>query len=288
MNTNYSLGIALKILNLLLITIYSLLLIKFGQGFAASQFCFLIVLIALVFLLPIVLFLKINLKLTREAFKLHILRALFNCGGIISWVSALRHIGANEATAISYTIPIFTSILAWLYCGEKLNGKCLIGVFFGIIGTLIVLRPSFDVNALGILYAAFSACMWACYDIICKKQTKTEHYLKQVFFNFLFTALILLPLSMLEWKEVMIQNLFEISIISILSATNVVILFLAYRLAPLILLMPFYYLRLLFMAIATYLLFGEVLKIETIIGVLITSISSGFIFWQQYKGKIKL
>ncbi|AEI89506.1 DMT family transporter [Candidatus Midichloria mitochondrii] len=184
MNTNYSLGIALKILNLLLITIYSLLLIKFGQGFAASQFCFLIVLIALVFLLPTVLFLKINLKLTRRVFKLHILRAFFNCGGIISWVSALRHIGANEATAISYTIPIFTSILAWFYCGEKLNGKCLIGVFSGIIGTLIVLRPSFDVNALGILYAAFSACMWACYDIICKKQTKTEHYLKQVFLTF--------------------------------------------------------------------------------------------------------
>ncbi|WHQ46665.1 MAG: DMT family transporter [Candidatus Midichloria sp.] len=288
MNTNYSLGILLKILNLLLITIYSLLLIKFSKGFAVSHFCFLIAAIAVVILLPIVLFFKINLKLTRRAFKLHVLRALLNCGGIMSWVLALRYVGANEATAISYTIPIFTSILAWFYCEERLNGKCIIGIFFGIIGTLIVLQPSFNVTTLGVLYAAFSACMWACYDVICKKQTTTEHYLKQVFFNFLFTALILLPLALLDWQKVTTRNLFEISIISLLSATNVVVLFLAYKLAPLILLMPFSYLRLLFMAAATYLLFGEVLRSETILGVLIISVSSWFIFWQQHKGKINL
>ena len=288
MNNTYSLGIGLKIINLILITVQSLLLVKFSKDFSSPHFCFLITSVGAFLLLPFILLLKINLKLTKYSFVLHILRAIFNCSAITSWILALKNLGANEATAVCYTIPIFTSILACFFCKEKLDYRCVLGICFGVIGTLIILKPSFSVNHVGALYAIISAFSWACYDIVCKKQTKTEHYLRQVFYNFLFSTLILLPFAIFNWRDINLVHLVYISIISILSATNVVVLFLAYKLAPLILLMPFSYLRLLFMSVTTYFLFEEVLSNNTILGVILISCASAFVFWKQHKGKISI
>ena len=288
MKNIYSLGIGLKIINLILVTVYSLLLLRFSDGFTLSHFCFFITAIGTSLLLPLILLLRINLRLTKRSFILHILRAIFNCGAIITWILALKNLGANEATAICYTIPIFTSILAWIFCQEKLDYRCVIGISLGIVGALIVLNPSFNINPIGAVYAIISAFLWACYDVICKKQTKTENYLRQVFYNFLFSAVILSPFAILSWRDIDLINLVQISIISILSATNVVVLFLAYKFAPLVLLMPFSYLRLVFMAMATYILFGEAVSQNTVLGVVIISLASALILWQQYRGKINI
>jgi len=286
MKKSYSIGIVLKIINLLLITIYSILLIEFGKSCSAPQLCFLIVAIGVMLLFPLLLILRINLKLDRRALKLHIFRAIFNCVGIVTWVIALRQIGANDTTAICYTTPIFTSIIAWYYCKEKFNTYCVAGLVIGMIGVSIVLHPSFNNSMSGTFSALVSSLMWACYDIVCKKQTETENFLRQVFYNFLLTAILLLPLAIFEWREVQIKSLFEIGFVSILSAVNVIILFFAYKSAPITLLMPFSYLRLFFMAIATYLLYDTILSEQAIVGVLIIITSTAIIFWQQHRGKI--
>lgn len=58
------------------------------------------------------------------------------------WNGALRTIPAAEAGVINNTMLIQIAVLAWLFLGETLDGKAIIGLALALIGTLLVqLRP---------------------------------------------------------------------------------------------------------------------------------------------------
>jgi drug/metabolite transporter (DMT)-like permease len=285
-NNKYLVGVSLKIINLIMITIYSILLIEFGCDCDITQFCFMIVAIGAFLTLPIVLFLRIDLALSKRSFELYFLRAIFNAVGILSWVIALREIGANSTTAISYIIPFFTTIMSQVILKERFNGYSFFGLVAGILGTFAILAPVFSDNMYGIISGLISTIAWSCYDIVCKKQTEDESAMRQVFYNFLFTALILMPIGILSWKAVSLEELGEATIISMLSAVNIMVLFLAYRMLPLTILMPFSYLRLPLMSFIMHVLDEEVLTMNIVFGVMIIFIANGLIFLKQYKSNV--
>lgn len=58
------------------------------------------------------------------------------------WNGALRVLPAAEAGVINNTMLIQIAILAWLFLGEALDGKAIIGLVLAVIGTLLVqVRP---------------------------------------------------------------------------------------------------------------------------------------------------
>ena len=123
--------------------------------------------------------------------------------GFLTWFKALQLIGINEATAISYMIPILTLLLSTLFTEEKLNILCLVGVLISFFGMYVIILPNLSevMTSIGSIFALFSAVMWALYDIVCKLQTKTEHYLVQTFYVMFFTIIILLPFILLDLDE---------------------------------------------------------------------------------------
>ncbi len=64
------------------------------------------------------------------------------------WNGALRVLPAAEAGVINNTMLIQIAILAWLFLGEALDGKAIIGLALALIGTLLVqVRPAARVRA---------------------------------------------------------------------------------------------------------------------------------------------
>ena len=56
----------------------------------------------------------------------------------------MSRIPIAEVTAISYTGPIYISIGAAIFFGEKLALRRIIAIFIAFIGTLIILRLGFQ------------------------------------------------------------------------------------------------------------------------------------------------
>ena len=109
-----------------------------------------------------------------ERKKLYTARAIFNVVGMAAGFTALTLIPLAEATALSFTAPLFATIGAALILGEIVRKRRVIAIVFGFIGMLIILRPGIETISPGALLAIANAITIAITVLIVKKLTTTE------------------------------------------------------------------------------------------------------------------
>lgn len=281
MTGKYNLGIGLKVLNLLVFTTISILIIKLNSKIATLQLFAIIAIFSILLLLPWVVYTR-GKFIKPNSLNKCLLRGAFNYFGMWSWIEALKLISPNEATALSYMAPIFTTILAIVICKEKVNTGCIFAILFSLGGVYLILNPNHEAVSVGGIIALCSALAWAGHDVVCKLQTVEEHPIGQALYNFILMALFSLPL--LDWGQLPnITDWVTLLLLAALSVTNVIVLFLSYKYAPLTVLMPFSFLRLLFMIIAAYIFLGDMIKYQVVAGAIVIMASVGYIFIQQQK-----
>lgn len=280
-------GIVFKILNLNLFCLLSIALFYVGGAIPVPLVFLFLNLFCAMALLPAILLGKVTFAVMLRNYKTFILRGIFNTIGICCWVFAMRYIGPNEATAITFATPILTLILSAIFCDDELHYSIIIAIISCIIGATIVIYPKLQMEftLLGCFYALISSICWASYDIICKIQSKTEGVFMQSFKSNLYSvAVAIISITLLfdidvfgYWEEIMV-NLKYLVAAGVFSFFNITVLFCAYRATKVSVLMPLGYLRLLFMSMYTYFIFGDVLQITTVIGGAIIFITNILIF----------
>lgn len=106
--------------------------------------------------------------------RLHGLRNLGHFIGQNLWFTALPLITLAQLFALEFTSPIWVVIFAVAFAGETINRSRIIAVVFGFIGALIVARPGFGGDALGLALATASAIGFAVSIVSTKVLTRTE------------------------------------------------------------------------------------------------------------------
>ncbi|MDZ5762169.1 EamA family transporter [Candidatus Cyrtobacter comes] len=274
-------GILLKLLNISLFITTSFLFKSLSWYFGVPEMCFVAMILGSILTFPIALKVGFSMK---SSWLLYLFRAFANALGITTWIYAISKIGINEASAISYITPIITTILGILICKERLNYKYIIATLTGFIGVYISLKPSFNIGFVGAASIIISCFSWAFHDIICKKQSGTEHSIVQAFHSFWIGIIFLAPVALYNARfGHYISHYYILTCIAVLSTINVVVIFLAYKFAPITLLMPFSYCRFPITCIVTYVLYGYTPSLESIIGSCIIACSSIFVFLQRKK-----
>ena len=135
--------------------------------------------------------------------KLYTLRAVFNVVGMAAGFTALTLIPLAEATALSFTAPLFATLGAVLILGEIVRQRRIIAIFFGFVGMLIILRPGIEAVSPGALLAIANAITIAITVLIVKKLTTTEKPITIVaYMALLQTPMALIPaLFYWEWPS---------------------------------------------------------------------------------------
>jgi drug/metabolite transporter (DMT)-like permease len=90
----------------------------------------------------------------------HLLRALIAVLAMVGWFTTLSLMPLAEATALSFTSPLFTSVLAVLVLGEVMRPRRWIAVAIGFLGALIIVRPGFAAIQPAALLAIGTAAIW--------------------------------------------------------------------------------------------------------------------------------
>ena len=68
----------------------------------------------------------------------------------IFWYSGITMLPLGDAISLIITNPLFTAILAPLILGEKTNCKKLMTTFLGFCGAIVISKPTFIRDMLGL------------------------------------------------------------------------------------------------------------------------------------------
>lgn len=226
-------------------------------GVDATQIAFFRNFFALVFMLPWLLRTRFAGGRTKRLFA-HVWRGIVGLGAMNLWFLSIAVLPLAQATALNFTFPLFGTILAALVLKETVRLRRWSATLVGFLGVLVILQPwSTGVSWAALLPVAAAAFM-AVSSVLVKSLSSTEKPATMVFYmNLIMTPLSLIPAAF-YWVWPDLETWLWAAALGFFAAISHIMLTRAYVLADASVVQPFDYLRLPFIALIGYLLFGEV------------------------------
>ena len=104
----------------------------------------------------------------------HVRRSGFGLCAMLTWFWVVTQMPIAEATAISFSAPLFTTAGAALFLGEKVGPRRWAATLVGFIGVLMIIRPGFQEIGLPQVLALVSAILIAAAMLSNKSLVRTE------------------------------------------------------------------------------------------------------------------
>ena len=212
--------------------------------------------------------------------KFQIYRIITNSIAMLCFFYGLTLTTLAEVTALNLTVPIFTTLLAFLFLNEKLKKHRLSALFIGFLGAIIVLRPDISINIGGVLIL-ISALIWSVSLIFIKKLTETD---SPVTIS-LYAGVGMIPATFVAaYPYLIMPNLYQFLIILFIAVTGTIaqtLLNSAFKRGQLAILLPFDYLKLIWSVLIGYTIFVKSTTISLWIGSILIVGASSYIAWKE-------
>ncbi len=119
-----------------------------------------------------------------------------------AWLVAVTLIPLAQVISIEFTMPIWTAILAVLFIGEKLNQWKILAIVLGLIGVLIIVRPTVDNLDLGQMYSLAAAIGFSVSVIMVKSLVRTDSVVRIIFWMLIIQGIIGAVPAALVWQPI--------------------------------------------------------------------------------------
>ena len=227
-----------------------------SAGMHAFEIVFFRNALGLVFLMPWLLRGGLAGVRTRR-FKLHGVRVVLGLVTMLCWFTAITLMPIAEATALSFTAPLFGTVGAALVLGEAVGTRRWMAIVVGFAGAMIILRPGIEaLNLPAFLVLASSACM-ALGMMVVKTLSRTDSATAIV----LYMGVGLTPLSLgpalLVWETPSLAAWFWLFALGALATLGHLMFVRAMASAEVSAVLPFDFSRLIFVALLGFAFFGE-------------------------------
>ena len=222
---------------------------------------------ALIFL-PVLFRTEANPFRTRK-FGLLTFRATLNTVAMLTFFYALTLIPLTDVTALTFTTPLFASLLAVVFLHEPMSGRRWVGLVIGLLGALIILRPGVQAIGLGSVLVLVSSATWACALMCIKVLTRTESAVTIALYAALMQVPFAFVASLFFWIWPSWEELGLLAIIGGLGGFAQLCLSQAFRDADTTLVLPVDFTKLIWAGLAGFLLFGEIPDIWTVAGAVV-------------------
>lgn len=210
-------------------------------------------------------------SLLRVRWPLHLLRAALGIAMMAGFVYGLRSLPLSTAYAITFVAPLLVTAMAVPLLGERVGPRRWIAIGVGLLGVLVILRPTGEgMLTLGGLAILLAAVCYAASAITVRLLARTDSTQAMVFWLMALMALGSALLAWRDWLPIQASHLWIIAGIGVAGSLAQVALTEAFRRGEASLVAPLEY---------TALLWGSVLD-ATLWGVLpdrITWLGAGII-----------
>ncbi len=251
-----------------------------GDGVPAAQGAFLRYVLGLVFLVPMIKPI-LAARLTRRQMTLFGLRGVVHTGAVILWFFAMARIPIAEVTAMNYLSPVYITIGAALFLGERLPPRRLAAVVIALIGALIILRPGVKAVEIGHIAMLGTAVCFAAGYLVAKQLSGEVSAAVVVGMLSITVTIGLAPFAWAVWVTPTLPQLGWLFLVACFATAGHYAMTLAFAAAPLTVTQPVTFLQLVWAVILGAVVFGEPVDGWVVFGGAVIMASVSFITWRE-------
>ncbi|MDV7143328.1 DMT family transporter [Tropicimonas sp. TH_r6] len=255
-----------------------------GPGMPPAESAFLRYLLGLVFLIPMWPELR-RAQLTRRAWALFTLRGAVQAGAVICWFYAMTRITIAEVTAMNYMNPIYITLGAALFLGERLAARRMAAIGLAFLGALIILRPGYRALDPGHFAMIFAALGFASAYLVAKRMTGEVAPSVVVAMMSIMVTVFLAPFAMADWVAPSLTQLAWLFLVACFATTGHYMMTLAFQAAPMAVTQPVTFLQLIWASLLGWLAFGEPIDGWVVFGGTLIMGAVSFIAWREMRLK---
>lgn len=219
----------------------------------------------------------------------HVRRSVVGTVSMFCWFTAVSYLPLPDATAISYSGPLFGVCFAALILHERVRSFRWAAVGIGFVGVLIVLSEQlngFDMGlhgdrAIGAACALASAVLGAIAAVTVRELTATETTGAIVFYFLACGSVFSFVTLPFGWVVPSYSDAAMLVVAGLFGGVGQVLMTQSYRLAEASVIAPLDYINMIWIVIMSYLVFGDVPTSVVISGSLVVIASGVFVVWRE-------
>jgi drug/metabolite transporter (DMT)-like permease len=196
----------------------------------------------------------------------HFWRAILLVAEICLIVYGYTQIGLIESHAVFAVCPLLVVAMSGPVLGERLSWQRWAAVGVGMIGVLIILRPSSGVFAPAALLPLGAALLFATYSVLTRLTTRDEPTFPAFFWPGVIGAVLMTGIGIGQWQEISPQDWILLAIYAGISVFSHWLLLKCYEVAEASSVQPFAYLQIVFVSIIGITIYQETLEMHVVMG----------------------
>lgn len=256
-------------------------LVKYlGPRIPPQEQAFLRYFLGLVFFLP-VMRTMLGARLDARLWRLFGLRGVLHAGGVMLWFFAMTRIPLAEVTAMNYLAPVYVTIGAALFLGEKLAARRVAAVIVALLGTLIILRPGFREVSPGHLAMLLAAVVFGASYLLAKVLADRVNPVVVVGMLSIWVTVALAPFAAAVWVTPTLAELGILFGVACFATAGHLTMTLAFRAAPVTVTQPVTFLQLVWATLLGAAVFHEPVDGWVIAGGSVILGAVSFITWRE-------
>ena len=216
-------------------------------------------------------------------------------GGLIALASllffaAIARMPLADALAIFFVEPFVLALLAALFLGERVGWRRLLAIGTGMIGALIIIRPSYDAFGATALLPLGAALSFALYVVLTRALAQTGSAVTMQFYAGIFGGLIM-TVALVAGEQAGVAYLTPVwptagewlllALLGAIATVGHLLIVHAVRRVGAALIAPFQYLEIITATILGFVFFGDFPDATTWLGVVIIIGSGLYVFFRE-------
>ena len=255
-----------------------------GKKFGPMELAFCRYAVGLVILSPVFFQMGVaELKTKRPA--IHLVRLVIACIAQLGVFYSVIHLYLADATAIAFSRPLFTTIIAVFLLSELVSRRRWIATAAGFLGVLIMVRPGHDGFDIVTVVALVSACTFAIANVLIRLMSSSEPPNRILFYYHAGGAIIFLIPTIILWQNPVGIEWALLAGIGVMTTIGMTGFIRAFSVGEANAVGPMEYVRLIYAGVLGYSIFGEVPDYWTYAGALIIIIATLYIARDEAKGR---
>ena len=224
-------------------------------------------------------------QLRTQRLKEHIGRGVMQFISMLCIFTAFGLMPLADAVAISFSSPLFLTILSIPLLGERVGRHRWAAVLVGFLGVLVMIRAGGGFGgglaSTGAVLALLSALIGASVTIAVRRMTLTEASITLVTYQALVTTVLSAALLPLAWTTPAWQDVLAMAAIRLCSAVGQFWWTQAFRFAPAAVAAPFSYLAMIWALLLGYFVWGDMPTPLLLAGAVVVAASGLYILYRE-------
>lgn len=218
---------------------------------------------------------------------IHAIKSVLGAAGNWAWILGLQYLTLADASSLSLTSALFTSLGGLLIYKEPFRWPVWIALLMGFLGVLLIIDPSQAIFSLYGLLPVVSAFCFSGSSLIVKTIAKKDHSLTTLFYLLFFMFILSLASVYQSWVMPQGMALIKLITLGVCYILTQLAIIEAYTYAQATFIAPFKFSRLPFNVLVGIFFFAEWPTLFTLLGSALIIVSYLLIGWSERHKKNK-